>query len=75
MDTERRKKREKLAYDEAFRREAVALLQSSPEPLSELAARLGVSHRNLRDWRKRDGSGGRLNMPCFDFSLGIRDGF
>lgn len=56
MEAEKKKKREKRVYDEAFRREAVALLESSPEPLSELAARLGVSHWNLRDWRKRYGS-------------------
>jgi transposase len=56
MEAERKTKREKRIYDEAFRREAVALLESSPEPLSELAARLGVSHWNLRDWRKRYGS-------------------
>lgn len=47
MEAEKKKKREKRVYDEAFRREAVALLESSPEPLSELAARLGVSHWNL----------------------------
>jgi len=56
MEAERKKKREKRVYDEAFRREAVALIESSPESLSELARRLGVSHWNLRDWRQRYGS-------------------
>jgi len=61
METETKKKREKRVYDEAFRREAVALMESSGEPLSELARRLGVSHWNLRDWRQRYGSGGRAH--------------
>ena len=56
MEPERKKKREKRVYDEAFRREAVALLESGPEPLSVIAQRLGVSHWNLRDWRQRYGS-------------------
>src|SRR5690349_1053203 len=47
MQAERKKKREKGVYDEAFRREAVALVESSPESLTELARRLGVSHWNL----------------------------
>lgn len=58
---EKKSKREKRVYDEAFRREAVALLQSSDEPLVQIAAELGVSQWNLRDWRKQYGesSGGR----------------
>ena len=58
---EKKNKREKRVYDEAFRREAVALLQSSDEPLVQIAAELGVSQWNLRDWRKQygDSSGSR----------------
>lgn len=52
---EKKNKREKRVYDEAFRREAVALLQSSDEPLVQMAAKLGVSQWNLRDWRKQYG--------------------
>src|SRR5713226_5418763 len=61
MNEEKKGKREKRVYDEAFRREAVALLQSSDEPLVQIAAELGVSQWNLRDWRKQygDSSGGR----------------
>ena len=61
MNEEKKGKREKRVYDEAFRREAVALLQSSDEPLVQIAAELGVSHWNLRDWRKQygDSSGSR----------------
>ena len=53
MKQEKKLKREKRVYDEAFRREAVALMQNSDEPLSQIASKLGVSHWNLRDWRKR----------------------
>lgn len=61
MNEEKKGKREKRVYDEAFRREAVALLQSSDEPLAQIAIELGVSQWNLRDWRKQygDPSGGR----------------
>jgi len=55
MNHEKINKREKRVYDEAFRREAVALLQSSDHPLVQIAAELGVSQRNLRDWRKQYG--------------------
>jgi transposase len=58
MNEEKKGKREKRVYEEAFRREAVALLQSSDEPLVQIAAQLGVSQWNLRDWRKRYGDSG-----------------
>jgi transposase len=45
-------KRVKRQYDEEFRRNAVALVESSGRPLSEIAAELGISHWNLRDWTK-----------------------
>src|ERR1043165_182283 len=48
-------KRIKKQYDEAFRRNAVALVEHSGRPLSEVAAELGVTHWNLRDWTKRHG--------------------
>ena len=71
MEAERKRKREKRVYDEAFRREAVALIESSPDSLSELARRLGVSHWNLRDWRKRYGSRGR-GRPGSSGSAAVR---
>ena len=52
---EQKTKRIKRQYDEAFRRNAVALVESSARPLSQIAAELGVSHWNLRDWTKRHG--------------------
>ena len=36
----------------AFRRNAVALVESDGRSLREIAAELGVSHWNLRDWTK-----------------------
>ena len=53
--SEAKPKREKRHFDEAFRRQAVALVESSGRPLSELAAELGVSTWNLRDWTKKHG--------------------
>ena len=43
-------KRTRRRYDEAFRREAVALVEGSGQPLREMAEQLGISHWNLRDW-------------------------
>lgn len=48
-------KRSKRQFDDAFRRNAVALVESSGRSLKEIAVELGVSHWNLRDWTKRHG--------------------
>ncbi len=48
-------KRIRKQYDEAFRRNAVALVESGGRSLKEIAAELGVSHWNLRDWTKAHG--------------------
>ena len=50
--SEPKTKRTRRQYDEEFRRNAVALVESSGRPLNEIAAELGVSHWNLRDWTK-----------------------
>lgn len=42
-------------FDEAFKRDAVALLIKGEKPIKLLAQELGVSHWNLRDWKKRYG--------------------
>ncbi len=52
---ESKPKREKKQYEEGFRRNAVALVESSGRSLKEIATELGVSHWNLRDWTKRHG--------------------
>ena len=52
---EAKPKRVKRVYDEDFRRNAVALVESSGRPLKEIATELGVSYWNLRDWTKRHG--------------------
>ena len=53
--SEAKPKRTKRRYDEEFRRNAVALVESSGRPLKEIAAELGVTHWNLRDWTKKHG--------------------
>ena len=53
MNTTGTKKR---TYDEQFKRDAVALLESGRKA-AQLARELGISHWNLRDWRKRYGTG------------------
>ena len=50
MNEEVKVKRTRRRYDEAFRREAVALVESSGRPLREIATQLGITHWNLRDW-------------------------
>jgi len=50
MNEEVKVKRTRRRYDEAFRREAVALVETSGKPLSEIATQLGITHWNLRDW-------------------------
>ncbi len=43
-------------FDEQFKREAVALLESGRKT-KQLACELGISHWNLRDWKDRYGAG------------------
>jgi transposase len=50
MNEEVKAKRTRRRYDEAFRRDAVALVESTGKPLGEIAAQLGITHWNLRDW-------------------------
>lgn len=39
-------------FDETFKREALALLLKSGKSPKALAQELGISHWNLRDWKK-----------------------
>ena len=43
------------AFDEAFKREAVALLLKGDKRIQQLAADLGVAPKSLRDWKQRYG--------------------
>jgi transposase len=52
MDEPAKSKRKRQRYDEAFKKQAVALVQTSGRSLNQVAAELGVSHWNLRDWRE-----------------------
>ena len=49
-----RPKRPKRRFDEQFRPDAIALVKSTGQPLGEIAAQLGITHWNLRDWMKRE---------------------
>lgn len=48
-------KTKRRKYDEAFKQDAVKLLLQGAKPLQQLAQDLGVSHWNLRDWKRRYG--------------------
>ena len=61
MDETDTKKKARRRYDEAFKKQAVALVESSGRSLNQVAAELGVSHWNLRDWR---GIYGRRSTPA-----------
>ena len=45
--------RTKPPYPPEFREEAVRLVRSSEEPLSQIASELGVSAETLRKWAKQ----------------------
>ena len=61
MDETDTKKKARRRSDEAFKKQAVALVESSGRSLNQVAAELGVSHWNLRDWR---GIYGRRSTPA-----------
>jgi transposase len=46
----------KRSYDEQFKRDAVALLEGGRKA-AQLARDLGISSWNLRDWKRRYGTG------------------
>lgn len=52
MDETDTNKKARRRYDEAFKKQAVALVESSGRSLNQIAAELGVSHWNLRDWKE-----------------------
>jgi transposase len=54
MENETTKRRR--SFDEAFKRDAVALLVKGDKTIKLLAQELGVSQWNLRDWKKRYGA-------------------
>jgi transposase len=58
-------------YNEQFRRNAVALVETTGRPLSELAEQLGVTHWNLRDWLKRYGKKGARTTPADELRAAI----
>ena len=55
---EKRKKRGRSAYTEEFRREAVRLVEKTPDRLFQIARELDVNHETLRTWWQRAKAGG-----------------
>ena len=55
MATDRR------SYTEAFKREAVRLMESSGKPVAQLARDLGINDNNLYRWRGLYGSPSQAN--------------
>ena len=49
-------------YPDEFKREALELLVSSGQPLSQIAGELGISPERLRAWRNRSG-GSKAGSP------------
>jgi transposase len=47
---------ERKSYTDAFKREAVRLMETSGKPISQIARDLGVNDNNLYRWRGRYGS-------------------
>ena len=54
---EKRPKRAKRRFAEQFRRDAVALVESTGQPVMAVARQLGISHWNLYDWIEVYGRG------------------
>jgi transposase len=50
-------------HTEAFRREAVQLLESSGKSVSELARELGIHEKSLYRWRKQYGASAHTPAP------------
>ena len=55
---EKRKKRGRSAYTEEFRRQAVQLVEKTPDRLFQIARELDVNHETLRKWWQRAQAGG-----------------
>ena len=54
----RKKRRGRNAYTEEFRREAVRLVEKTPDRLFQIARELDVSHETLKTWWQRAQAGG-----------------
>ena len=57
-------------YDEQFKRDAVALLEGGRK-VTQLARDLNVSHWNLRDWKRRYGTGTAVESQPTARSAGL----
>ena len=63
-------KPKRTRYDEAFKRDVVALLESG-RSATQLAREMGISQWNLRDWKRLYGTGGPVaSQPARSAPLG-----
>jgi transposase len=63
-------KAKRVRYDDAFKRDVVALLESG-RSATQLAREMGISQWNLRDWKRLYGAGGTgANQPARSAPLG-----
>lgn len=53
--------KERRKYTEAFKREAVQLMESSGKPITEIARDLGINDNNLYRWRGLYGNQSQVN--------------
>ena len=53
-----KKKRGRTAYSEEFRREAVRLVEATPDQLVDIARALDVNPETLRNWRRSAAANG-----------------
>jgi len=67
MKTTAKKKR---SFDEQYKRDAVALLEGGRK-VAQLARDLNISHWNLRDWKRRYGTGAAVESRPSARSAGL----
>ena len=52
METRTEPPKGRKQYEEAFKRDCVALLEKSGKTVKAFAAEMGLNHWNLRDWKR-----------------------
>jgi transposase len=70
MEPKLKPRRKGERYDEAFKRDCVALWEQSDKTMKAMAAELGIAAWNLREWRQRYQGGGKPVEPGAQSSEG-----
>lgn len=63
MEQEQQARRSRRKFSDEFKRDAVAIVNSSDKPIAEVARELGIYDSTLGNWVKRD-----------EINRGVRDG-